>query len=277
MRVLHDNIADVATLSSSNTLASLPYNNLLSDRKSKVARSTGLSWSLVATFDATKFVNCVAFAFTNMTSTATMRVRGYASESATVGTTTPDFDVTAASCCPSLVDADRQDERGGLGVNSFGLGLHSYAVRWFTGGNVRKLAIDVTDSNNPSGYIEASRLIMGRYWQPEFNPDYNVQVALDDSSKSERNDAGDLLTDRGYMYKRISMQMSQMQATDRRRFTDLARIHGVHRPVFLSIFHDDAEKHRDQQYMIYGKFSKASAIIAPTFDRYTFPIEIEEI
>lgn len=281
MRVIADNVALVASsLTSATTEATLPLTNMLNDRKSRVARSTGVNWSFEVNFSVDTLVKAVALAFTNLTPLATMRVRGYASSSATVGVTTALFDVTAALCCPAKLSTVRQDGLSNpalFGVNGFSQGYHSYAVRWFEGGTVRKIAIDISDSTNPAGYLEASRLIMGTYWSPQYNPDYGLQMVTQDTSKSERTDGSDSLTDRGIRFKRMSMNLSQMQSADREAFYDLLALHGTSRPLFISVFPEDSEPRKEQQYMVYGKFSQMSSITVPTYNRYNFPIEIEEV
>lgn len=75
LRVIYDNAADRATLTSSATQGSLGVSNLLSDVKSKVCRSAGTSLSVYATWPSAETIGCAAFAFTNLSPTTTARVR----------------------------------------------------------------------------------------------------------------------------------------------------------------------------------------------------------
>jgi hypothetical protein len=75
LRVIYDNAADRATLSSSATQTGLGVSNLLSDVKSKVCRSTGNTLSVYATWPTAETIGGVANAFTNLSPTTTARIR----------------------------------------------------------------------------------------------------------------------------------------------------------------------------------------------------------
>lgn len=276
LRVVYDNAANNGTLTSPNTTATLPVANLQNDRKSRVARSTGLAWQLELVFPANTMINMVALAFTNLTGNAAMRVRGYASPSAVVDTDTPDWDVVAAPCCAAPYSA-RQDGIGALGANGFALGAYAHAYRWFAGGAVRKLVINVQDGSNTAGYIEAARLICGDYWTPTFNPDYGATLTFADTSKNERSDAGDLLSEIHHRYKKLTLSMTQMPAADREVIADFFQVNGLYRPLFVSLFPEDPDPVREQAYTLYGKLTQMAAITASAYNQYAWPIEIEEV
>ena len=78
LRILHDNAANrVSSLSASTTSGSLAAANLLTDRKAEVHRATATSVTYTATWASPELMSMVALAFTNYTSTATIRVRAY--------------------------------------------------------------------------------------------------------------------------------------------------------------------------------------------------------
>jgi hypothetical protein len=273
MRVVYDNVGDVATLTASNQAGSLVATNLQIDDKGQVWRSTGTAASLTAVFTTAKTINMVALPFTNLTSSATMRIRGYTLS----GDASPAWDITAGPCV-ILPFAARADGSGvPLGANKFAYGQFSTACRWFTGGAVQKVVVDLADGTNPSGYIEAARIIMGDYWTPSYNPDYGAAVTYADNTKNDRSDAGSLLSDKGIRYRKMTLTMSLMKPVDRQKMKDIFRINGMSDPVFISLFPQDADPDLEDSHMLYGKLATMSAIALSSFSRYAWPIDIEEV
>jgi hypothetical protein len=273
MRIVCENVADLATLSAATTAGTLVPANLQNERKAKVHRSTGTSMSITAIFPVAKVINMLALCFTNLTASATVQVRGYTNS----GDTTPAWTIAAATCVAPPY-ATRADGRGAnWGVNTFGLGWFTHAVRWFTGGTVAKVIIDVTDGANPWGYLEAGRLVLGDYWTPTYNPEYNATYEWVDTTKNDRNDNGDSWSDQGFKYKKLTMNFSLMPIADRKRMSDLLRVNGLTSPFFLSIFPGDADIEKEHAHQAYGKLSSMSRISLPSFDRYAWPLEIEEV
>lgn len=278
LRVLADNAIDsTSSLTASTSSGTLVASNLKDNRKGRVHRSTGVTLQYVAQWSVAKTINMVALAFTNLTPTATMQIRGYANTTDTIGVSATVFSISAG-VCTAAPNAARQDGRGALlGVNQFSFFGFSHAVRWFTGGSVKMLAIDIVDTVNPSGYIEVSRLVAGSYWEPSFNPDYNASITFPDTTKNERSEAGDLISDTGLRTRRLSMNLSMMPTADRQKFSDILKVNGMSVPVFVSLFPEDADTDREQTYMLYGKLAKESSVNLPTYNRYSFPLELEEL
>jgi hypothetical protein len=287
MRVVYDNVADSSTLTltSGAVAGNLALSNLLDDRKSKVFRTTGTTAQIVAAFPASKLIQMVCLAFSNLSVSATMRVRGWTSSGAAVsapgaafpdGTAAFDTNITAGVAQPPR--ATRADSGVALlGVNQASRGGTSYAILWFTGATVAKIAIDIADGTNLSGYLEAGRLICGTYWQPTFNADYGANFTLTDTTKNDRDDAGDLRSDLGVRAKKLSLNLSLMPEADRKIFMDLLHGNGLADPVFLSLYPADANKDLEQKHMVYGKFTQMSQVNLAQFNRWQWPLEVEEV
>lgn len=274
LRIVYDNAANRrSSLVASSTAGSLNANNLLSETKSKVWRSTSTSATLTVEWDTAEFVGVVALPFCNFTATATMRVRGYESKT----DTEPTFDTSDVLCCayPPLGLWDWGTMP--LGVNSYAYGGGAYAVVWFPITPVEKLAIDITDTANTSGYVEASRLVTGAYWSPENGVNYGARITPADMSKHERTDSGDLKTDRGAMYKALTVDLSMMPAGDRNRLWDIVRGNGMTKPIFFSLRPESDDPAEEQMYQIYGKLSRQSTITYQFINQFNAPLEIEEV
>lgn len=274
LRIVYDNAADRATLSASSTAGSLAVSNMLTDIKSEVWRSTGSTATITATWTTAEMVGMVALPFCSLSSGATIRVRAYTN----IADVTPVLDTgvqMAAEAPPFDVWGWGSEP---LGVNAYAYGGASYGVVWLnTIVTAQKIIVDINDSANPLGYIEASRIITGTYWEPVNNADYGVEVGVSDLSKHERSDAGDLRTDRGAIYKTMSLDLNFMPAQDRNALWRIIRGNGMSRPIYLSLIPKATDALEEQVFQIYGKLSRSSALRYQFANQYSSQLEIEEI
>jgi hypothetical protein len=264
LRVVYNNSADRATLSATAGVGTLVAANLLTDIKSEVWRTAGTSATITLTWTNAELVGCVALPFCNLTSTATIRVRGYTN----AADASPVVDTGTKLACPvgtGVVPA---------GVNSYAYAGASYATAWLAQTSVKKIVIDLVDTANT--YIEAARVVAGAYWTPVNNAEYGVQLTMVDTSRHERSDAGDLRTERGYMNKKINLDLSVMPAEDRNVIWSIAR-NGMSKPMFLSLTPEISDATEEQTYTLYGKLTQQSNIRYQFANQFNTSIELEEI
>lgn len=263
LRIIYDNAADRATLTSTSTVATLPASNLLVDIKSAVWRGTGTSAQLTLQWTTAQTVAAVALAFCNLTTTSTLRVRAY----------------TLAADAAPVLDVTRTAVRGSDPIFNVphSQGGDSYAVAYFPVGAYEKVIVNVTDVNNPAGYLQASRLICGNYWSPVYNVEHgNVTLGLVDTSKSERTDAGDLRTDRGTIHKTLQFDLSYMPAADRTALYSILRNNGTYRPMLVSVTPEDDDADGEQIFQVYGKLSRMAQIRFQFMNQFGTQLDIEE-
>ncbi|MEG0880650.1 MAG: hypothetical protein RSH52_05230 [Janthinobacterium sp.] len=273
LRIIHHNAADLAAISASSQSGALSVTNLLTDIKSEVWRSTGTHATLSAVFPLTSLIAAVALPFCNLSATATLRVRGYALAADAV----PAFDTGAVQACAHQPLGAWDWGLEPLGVNAFSYGGGAYGRIWFAPAWVEKLEIDIDDALNPSGYIEASRLLAGMYWSPENNADYGASLTADDASQHYRNEGGDLLTNVGPRSRKLALSLTAMSPPDRSKLMAILRGNGKSRPVFVSLFPESDDPLLEQDHQVYGKLPDAAAVATPQFERYSTSITVEEI
>lgn len=292
LRIVFNNAADRALLSaSSQASTALGVANLLTDTKIECLRSVGTAQTITATWEGPEAFGALVFPFTNLTSLATMRVRGYS----TIVDPTPIFDTGYVECCagPELGDWDwtnlplGQNSYGSLAgwsagaalsANAFAYGGGSCAVVWLaTQQVVRKIIVDIADPTNLAGYIELARMVCGSYWSPEENADYGVNVSSVDRSESYRNGGGDLITNIGTKHKKISFTLSAMSPADRAVLWHIVRRNGTMAPVFFSLSPVSDDVLLEQAQQLYGKFVNSPAISSARYQTYASTIELEEI
>lgn len=274
LRIIYDNAADRAALVASSTAGAMTVDRLVTDIKADVWRSTGTAATITATWPTAETIGGVVLPFCNLTALATLRVRGYAELADAV----PLFDTGAVDACPAPVLGLWNWGSQPLGSNAFAYGGGTYGRVWIpTPGAVKKLVVDVDDSTNPAGYIEASRLVCGGYWSPLENADYGAPATPVDTSKHYRNDAGDLRTDVGARYRKQSVALSGMSPADRATFWSIVLGNGMPRPIFFSLYPNDQDAKLEQERQIYGKLSTLAALSTPSFQRYASSLDFEEI
>lgn len=279
LRIIHDNAADRAVLTASSQAGALGPTNLQHDSKSAVLRSAGTSQQITANWPTQESIACVALIFTNMSSSAGMRVRGYAQP----GDAMPVLDTGNIFPCRAAVHGSFPwgvlplgwNAYKAGGVNTWGGGGGSDGVAWFTPVRVRKLVIDVSAPQSPEGYLEISRLVTGNYWSPEYNADYGAQLLLQDSSEDYRTAAGDLKTARGSSSDKLSISLSHLTPMDRARLMRILRENGKGKAMLFSLFPENADPLLEQDHMLYGKASNIEAVATPYFETYSVPLQIE--
>lgn len=273
-RIIYANAADLGTLTaSSEASASMEVENLLTDRKSEVWRSTGETEYFEVTFTADQTIGGVVLPWTNLSPTATMRVRLYDSGASLLLDTGTNLAVPGGS--PALWGWTAAQ----LNSNAFGYGGGAYARAWFTQtSGVRSFRVDLVDTSNPQSYIEVGRLVAGPYWQMAKNPDYDLTQASIDTSKHYRADDGSLLTDAGTVHRKQVIPLSLWTNAERDTLWSIVESSGKTRPVLFSLMPDETSDTKgEQKGMIYGKFMDSPATRYPAFRQYVTTIDIEEI
>jgi hypothetical protein len=271
LRVIYDNAADRATLSSSATASGLPVANLKSDIKSKVCRSTNKTLTITATWSTAETIDGIALAFTNGSSTATMQAQFY-----TVSTDTdPALDTGALTCCPS---ASTLSWASGQGVNSFAYGGGVYARLWLSSKvTAQKVVITITDTNNLAAYFEASRLVIGNSWTPSVVEAQGTTLQVADTSSHTRTDAGDLYTYVGTKHRKQALNLASIEPASRKQLWDILFGNGMSKPIFLSLYPNNSDASLEAVHMIYGKLATSPSMSTPYFSYVAATIEIEEV
>lgn len=139
----------------------------------------------------------------------------------------------------------------------------------------RGISIDIVDTNNLQGYIEAARLVVGPYWSPTYNASDASWTPVD-STATYRTDAGGQVADAGFIYDQVSIDMSMMPSADRTvcaRFLRNSRAY----PIFLSLFPESTDLELERDHSIYGRRTQDSEMSIQNSIFYGTKIPIEEI
>jgi hypothetical protein len=261
---------------SSTGVSVLPITALQTNSKSEVWRTsaTTTSVTITATFNSPEILGMVSFPFCNFSSTATMRVRLYSDTACTAQV----LDTVTPTLCSQGGGSKVQGLTLQQSASAYQFGGGVAATLYFTKtSGVQGCKIDVADSANLQGYLEAARLVMGEYFEPNFNAEMGATLELADTTQNFRTDAGNLLSDVGTRHKVLSIVLSFMQPSDRSNLYRIVKNTGMSQPIWLSLFPNNTDKGLEQEHTIYGKFTKVSVIGAVNYQIYSAPMEIESL
>ena len=272
LRIIYDNVIDSATLTASTAASGLPATNLQRDQKGLVWRSTGTTATLTATWTSVQTLSGVVLPFCNLSASATIRVRVYTN----TGDTTPVRDTGTVSA-RAYAPGDIWGGAPSTSVNAYSFGGGSYARCWFQSAVGRKLEITLTDSGNTSGYLEAARLVCGAYWSPAYNTNFGVSIGYVDTSTQTRTESGNLVTTVKPIHRTLNFDLQWLTEADRERMLSILRGNGLRKPLFASVFPEDASAAKEQNYQLYGKMSGLNSITHPLYTVYSTSVSLEEI
>ena len=273
LKVIYDNLLDYSTTTVSADTVAGTYvaANLKKDAKSQTWRSTAKTATLTVGFGSAKTISGVLLAFTNLTSTATIKITATG--------------VTAGANPSALGDVlarpwtDTAWDSTFLPANSYSYGGGNYARTWFSSDvTCTGLTIAITDTANSNSYLEVSRLIVGKSWSPKYNTEFGIEVGVKDLSSQSRTESGDLITTRGVRYKTLNFNLNWLTYTDRTTFVNLLKTSGLSRPLAVSLFPNNSDDwDAEGLYQIFGKLTDTAAVTHPMFSVYTSSVSIEEI
>lgn len=253
VRIIYNDAAERATISVSGGSSAAGYDpqTLKTNTKSLAHRSNSTSITYTLSWAAAEQINCVILPATNLSSTATITVNS--------GGT------TYANAVPACASTPLDGHSGSKNVNSFPYGGLSKTAVWFsTTPTLSSLNITLTDNNKTAlgypGYIDCSRIVCGKYWEPQYGVDKDsLQLTVDDTTQTSRSDSGDLYSDRGTIYEQLSFNLGVITKSDREELIKLLRTVGNYKNIAISVFPETNTNTRNEQdYIIYGKRETSS-------------------
>lgn len=220
------NHADTATLSAGSWSATLPRTNLQTLPLSLLARTTNAlaaSTKLTATWAADQAIRVVSLQHHNFTFAATVRILLKNAAAATI------YDQTVDAWAPAFAGPRKPtaEEVAHYPAKHF---VHVLPSELTT---VRTLTLEITDTANPAGYVQAGRLWAGPGWQPTRNMAYGLQLGWNHECPSARAVGGAEYFGTGYRYRTGRFTLSWLSPTEGMAALDLSGAVGVSGEVLL--------------------------------------------
>lgn len=269
MRIIYDDKATSAAITASTTSGTLLAANMQNDYKGQVHRSTGTTVSYTLTWAQAQSIGGVGLPATNLSPTATIRVRLYS----TTGSATAAADSGTITANGSIA-TQLYNWSNPLNANSFIYGGATKTAVWFQQHySVQKVVIDIVDTSNSAGYIDCSRIVCGAYWEPKYNISNGITHTINDTTQNVRNDSGDLLSDRGFIHDQLNFDLSVLVESDKSLLTQIIKFVGTSKNIFVSLM-PESNSSREQDYIIYGKRGNSN-ITSQFYKLYNHSMSIE--
>jgi len=234
VRLITPNEADAATLTADPPLVStLPVENLQESSRTP-ARSDGLPATQIIYGNWNGPTPAAGFALIrhNLTSAGIVRLIIY-EEQDQAGTVLYDSgDVLLGEDIPGWGDED-------WGVFGWGGSVFdgwpvAYMNLWFTQVAGQSFEIQLSDSGNTDGYIEASRIFLGPVFEPVWNFDWRPRMGWQDDSEHIPTAGGGVRTHAVEPYRVFELNLSFLSEGERAALNEFARNYGKRGDVFFS-------------------------------------------
>lgn len=136
--------------------------------------------------------------------------------------------------------------------------------------------LELSDADNPAGYVEAGRLYLAEQWQPIVNCSWGYGIGWEDKSGVEETLDGVEYFDQRPRYRVARFQLQHMSTDEAYgQAFELQRRQGVTGEVFLLSDPDDAI-HR-MRHSFLGRVRQLSPIEYASYNRHVTAFEIKEI
>jgi hypothetical protein len=274
MRILAVNLADTGTLTASPAcVATLPETYLQNSHREQVARWTAVDGQqFLLQWPSAHYLSCVCLYRNNFTSAATWRVRLW--EDTTL--TTAVYDSGYVYCNPPVPLGSLE-----WGVDELGDSLYSdwdyaNAVLWFTPTLTPAVTIDVIDTAAPSGYLQASRLFVGQYFEASVGPSDGLSLTWAENTQQARTEGGSLRVEVGATWRKLSVDLRDMDESDRMRLSDISRRSGMRDDLLVSVFPGRADE-LERDYQMQARVVTPSTMQSNAPIRHNVNLTLEEI
>jgi hypothetical protein len=251
LRIIYNNVADLATITASDTASGFAASNMQNAQKTSVHRSTSTQTvTYTLTWATAQSINSIALPATNLVAGDLITVQLYE-------TSVND----AAGVIAELVDKQACTGRLMLLQNGnttstytdFGYGGATKTSLWFTSTYlVRAMKITLTRATAGQA-IDCARIICGKYWEPSRQVTKGIEVGTDDLSEVITTRSGNTYVDRKTISDTLSFSLDYINDVDRKTMLQLLRTWGKSGLVYVCIFPDNTNPEYTQAYSIYGR------------------------
>lgn len=276
VRMITPNDADAATLTAAPAaVATLPVTNLQDPTRARLWRSTSTAAQTInGSWAASYSVSGFALVRHNLSPNATLRLIVYSGANQT-GAVLYDSGAVAIGTMIGWGDLVWGIDPWG-GANQFVNWAYAFTTLWMTSVvSARSFALTLTDPSNPDGYIQASRLFLGRYFEPLINMNFGLTMSWEESSKQQRTDGGTLRTDSFDPFRRWTCSLANLAESERAQLIEIVRRIGMRDDLFISFF-PGAGGATESDYAGQAKIVQVPKFTHPRFSRFATDLVFEE-
>jgi len=247
VRIIYNNIADTATITSTytNPNANFAIDNVKNIKKTSVHRSLSGLITYTLNWATDQTVSAVALPATNLIDGYFITVTLYNAAGGVIATSGA---VTAAKDRTVITSSTYNSTHFPY------IGATKTSV-WFNTeyANVRKVDILITYPADGGSYIDCARIVCGTYWESGRQVSNGITLGLTDNSIVTTSRTGDVYVDRRYVNETMQFQLQYLNDTDRRKLLQIMRTCGSNGLMYVCVFPDNTNPEVTQTYSIYGR------------------------
>lgn len=273
MVVINEFDSATVTQSAGTAVASLPAANMQMYNNSRIWRSLTVASSVLqGNFADIKLISALVLWRHNLTNAATIRLQLYASANQT-GTVVYDSGEMPAVQQITFGDWDWRVQPVVASA------LDDWAVRysqlWFAAVFAASYKITIKDPLNSSGQLDATRIYMGRHFEPAVNFSYGRQWQLGSNAQQLRTDDGSLFTTQSPTWRTSQFTLDYIDEGDRANLVAALRYAGTSRDFFISLYPSQGGQ-KEVENSFAAKFKQLPSITNSAFNNYKAPLSVEE-
>lgn len=274
-RIIADNAASRAkTLTSTTGAAGENPMSMLTDIKTDVYRSAGKTDVFTMTFANSEVIESMHWPWVNWSPSTTVKVEGYSDEAGVNKV----YDSGNLFPCPAPAILLRAPWTPVTSASAYKHGGGAHGRVWLPKGTtVRRLKWTVTDLNNVQGYIECGRVVAGKYYEVEYNPEYGAPISFASMSKQSRDGDTNLRVQVGGKYKKQQIVFAAMNEVDRDFLIDLFLANGMDVPFIFALYPGSTDIILDRTHTLYANLVGENTINAPSFRKWGSGLSIESV
>lgn len=276
--LIYPNAVDDAVLTATPAAeAELPVTNLQNARRAKTWRSTSLAdQAIKGNFNEVKTISAMAFPRHNLSGNASIRYRLWNGINQG-GSLLYDSGVVLQGDDLGWGEFGWGEQLWG-GSTIFGSWSYAFASLWFDEyTTAQSFQLDVSDPANNAGWLEASRLITGQYFETSEPTDRALTLTWEDDSRRQRSAGGSRGGERRQTYRRWDLKLSVLSEADRAALMDICVHAGLGADMFVSFYTGaGGRQERDYAGNVYLAQMPDFTVRQDAYDRIEASIVFEE-
>jgi hypothetical protein len=276
-RIITPHVFDAATLSSSPAASAFyPLSNLQTSVRSKRWRSTSVAThTILGNLLTASSLNGFALSRHNLSNAGTLRLRLYAGANQTSTLLYDSGTVTLGTSTVKGWGEFRYGTDPWGGGDLFEDWDYSQATIWFsTVASVLSFSLVITDSANAEGFLAASRIFLGEYFDPFENMEYGLRLSWQEASIQFRGGAT-LRTDGAATFRRWALSLPILSETERAELFDIAETLALNGDLFISCY-PEAEGALERDYSGQVKMTTSPDFIHDRYNNHAVDLIFEE-
>ena len=274
VRMMIVNEFDSATLAlvAGVEVPTLPAANLQLYNNSRRLRTSTTAFTLAGEFDEIKLCTGIVLWRHNFTAAATLRVELFDGPAQTGELL---FDSGITDAMPQTAWSDWDWRVDPLLNSAFQDTDTQYSQVWFGECFARSFRITVSDASNPFGYLDLTRIYMGRHFSPAVNFSWGSQLGWGSNDEQLRTDDAGLFSKDAPLWRKYTFSLEHLDESDRSEFSRAITHARRFKDWFISLYPEQGGK-KELDGAFACKFVSLPPVNAPKFNSFSTPISVEE-